>query len=192
MKKGILLSIALIFLTLAGGSARAQIKEEEKKQPTTKTIDVWRDAMPQNEVPGVVTAAETDEPEVLESSRQIEKRITDLEMKLAESIKTNDSVMLKQLLADGFVPVGGTITEKQANKTAFIKMALKNPEFKTRTVEKITVRVFGSDTAIATVEYKNEPQSATDGGFVATDVWVRSGNMWQAASHHISRMPKQP
>ena len=31
MKKGILLSIALIFLTLAGGSARAQIKEEEKK-----------------------------------------------------------------------------------------------------------------------------------------------------------------
>lgn len=194
MKKVFLLTIALIFLTLSSEMVCAQVpgkKEPEANKPTSTSIDAWREAIPQNEESTVVTAAKNEVPEVAESSQQIEKIVTDLELKLAESLKMNDSATLKLLLADNFVPVGNNITKAQTGKNNFIKWALKNAERKSLSIEKITVRVFGSDTAIATVIFKKDPQNAAADGFVATDVWVRTGNSWQAASHHISRTTTQ-
>lgn len=196
MKKAVLFSIALIFLTLASDSIRAQVtqkKEDEKKQPTT-TVDAWREAAPLAEQPaGVVTAAPNEDSEVTESAPQIEKRITYLEEKLAESLKMSDGNALRQLLADDFVPVGRNIAEAQTGKNGFIDWVMKNGEHKAFAIEKMKVRVFGTDTAIATVQYKkvsNDGTTVVDGGFVATDVWIKRGNIWQAASHHISPLPK--
>lgn len=197
MKKAVLFSLALIFLTLASDSAQAQNKDDEKKpQPTTTTVDAWRDAAPLSEQSGVVTAAPNEASEVTESSQQIEKRISALETELSESLKKSDSESLRQLLADDFVPVGRNLTEKQTGKNGFIDWVLKNGEHKSFAVEKMKVRVYGTDTAIATVQYKKATDgatvapAATDGGFVATDVWVKRGNFWQVASHHISPVPK--
>lgn len=195
MKKAILFSLTLIFLTLASHSIRAQNKDDEKKPqpPTTTTVDAWREAAPLNEQSGVVTAAPNEASEVTESSQQIEKRISALEISLSESLKKSDSEALRQLLADDFVPVGRNLAEKQAGKNGFIDWVLKNGEHKSFAVEKMKVRVYGTDTAIATVQYNkiaNGAPAATDGGFVATDVWVKRGNFWQVASHHISPVPK--
>lgn len=194
MKKVFLFSIALIFLTLASDSVRAQgtqKKEDEKKQPTT-TVDAWREAAPLAEQPaGIVIAAPNEDSEVVESAQQIEKRITYLEEKLAESLRTSDSATLRQLLADDFIPVGRNIAEAQTGKNGFIDWVLKNGEHKAFTVEKMKVRVFGTDTAIATVQYKKTAGDGTIiGGFVATDVWIKRGNFWQTATHHISPLPK--
>jgi ketosteroid isomerase-like protein len=194
MKKVILSSLALIFLTLASDSIHAQNKDDEKKpQPTTTTVDAWREAAPLNEQPIVVTAAPNEASEAAESNQQIEKRVSDLETRLAESLKTSDSATLRQLLADDFVPVGRSVLESQTGKNGFIDWVLKNGEHKSFTVEKMKVRVYGTDMAIATVQYKKVTSgapAATDGGFVATDVWVKRENFWQVASHHISPLPK--
>ena len=195
MKKAILFSLALIFLTLANDSVRAQNKDDEKKpQPaTTTTVDAWREVAPLSEQPMVVTAAPNEASEVAESNQQIEKRISALETALSESLKKSDSEALRQLLADDFVPVGGNLTGKQAGKNGFIDWVLKNGEHKSFAVDKMKVRVYGTDTAIATVQYNKittGTPAATDGGFVATDVWVKRGNFWLVASHHISPLPK--
>ena len=201
MRKVFLFSLALTFLVLANDSIRAQnTDKDEKKQPTTNTVDAWREAVPLSEQPIVVTAEPNEASEVTESSEKIEKRVADLEMKLAESLKTSNSGSLRQLLADDFVPVGRNIAESQTGKTGFIDWILKNGEHKSFAVEKMKVRVYGPDMAIATVHYKkvtNEAPAApnglpvaSDAGFVATDVWVKRGNFWQVASHHISSLPK--
>ncbi|CAN5678467.1 hypothetical protein BH20ACI4_BH20ACI4_29120 [soil metagenome] len=195
-KKIILLSLALIFSALANDSIQAQSTEktdEKKEQPTTTTVDAWRVATPLSEQHFVVTAAVNEASEVEESSRQIEKRVTDLEMKLAESLKTSDSDTLRQILADDFVVNGRNLAESRSTKNGFIDWILKNGEHKSLTVENVKVRVFGPDTAIVTVQYKNVSNGAagaTDAVFVATDVWVKRGNFWQVASHHISPLTK--
>lgn len=196
MKKAFIFSLALVFLALASDSVRAQNKDEKKPEQTTTTVDAWREAAPLNEQPGFVTAEPNEASEVAESSQQIEKRISDLETKLAESLKTSDSATLRRLIADDFVPVGRNIAESQTGKNGFIDWVLKNGEHKSFAVEKMKVRAYGTDTAIATVQYKKAattsatPTAATDAGFVATDVWVKRGNFWQVASHHISPLPK--
>ncbi|MEO6588782.1 MAG: nuclear transport factor 2 family protein [Pyrinomonadaceae bacterium] len=195
-KKIILLSLALIFSALANDSIQAQSTEktdQKKEQPTTTTVDAWRVAAPLSEQPLVVSAAVNEGSEVEESSRQIEKRLTDLEMKLAESLKTSDSDTLRQLLADDFLPVGINLSESKTSKNGFIDWILKNSEHKSLAAENVKVRVFGTDTAIVTVQYKkvsNGVAGATDAVFVATDVWVKRGNFWQVASHHISPLTK--
>lgn len=202
MKKAFLFSLALVFLALASDTVRAQNKDEKKPEPTTTTVDAWREAAPLSEQPGYVTAEPNEASEVAESNQQIEKRISDLETKLAESLKSSDSATLRRLLADDFVPVGRNIAESQTGKIGFIDWILKNGEHKSFAVEKMKVRVYGADTAIATVQYKKAATAATaanaatasngatDAGFVATDVWVKRGNFWQVASHHISPLPK--
>ena len=197
MKKIIIFSLTLIFLTLASDSVVAQSTEkndEKKQQPTTTTIDTWRQAAPLGEQPAVVvTAAPNEASEAVETSQQIEKRIANLELKLAESLKTSDSEALRDLLADDFIPVGRNLSESKTSKNGFIDWILKNGEHKSFTVEKMKVRVFGTDVAIATVQYKKESNAAsvaTDAGFVVTDVWVKRGNFWQLASHHISPLLK--
>ena len=194
MKKIILLSIAFIFLTIAGDTVHAQVteKKEEEKKPTTTTVDAWREAVPSSEQPAVITIPVNDVSEISETSRKIEERITDLETKLAESLKTSNSGMLRQLLADDFVPVGRIIADGQTGKNGFIDWVLKNSEHKMFTVEKMSVRVYGTNTAIASVEYKkvSNDGAATGEVFVATDVWIKRANLWQLVSHHITLLPK--
>ncbi|HLM02247.1 MAG TPA: nuclear transport factor 2 family protein, partial [Pyrinomonadaceae bacterium] len=77
-------------------------------------------------------------------------------------------------------------------KTRYIEWALRNLELKSYNLEKTTVRVYPS-TAIVTFNYKRQATVAgapADGDFIVTDVWVKRGKRWQAASHHISPLPK--
>ncbi len=195
MQKMILIIATLFLITSASIDAHAQ--NTEKKEPEkTITVDAWRQALPEAEqtsnTPVVVMGESTNRVEAKETPEQVEKRILDLEQKLMEALKGRDSIALKYLLADDFMPAGVNITAAQPDKTRFIEWSLKNLELKSYTVEKTTVRVYQS-TAVVTVQYKRQAAVAgvpSDGNFIATDVWVRRGKQWQAVSHHVSPLPK--
>lgn len=194
MQQMILVIGTLLLLTSASVGARAQAteKKETQKKETT-TIDAWREALPSSEQSPYAVADESkDNAEEEEAAAEIEKRVIDLELKLMEALKRRDSVTLKSLLADDFLPAGVNIVGSQSGKTRYVSWALKNLELKSYDIEKITVRVYAA-TAVATVHYKRQAAiggSPSDGDFVATDVWVKRGKLWQAVSHHISELPK--
>jgi ketosteroid isomerase-like protein len=189
---------ALLLITFAGVSASAQGTEKKEAEKTT-TIDAWRQALPDgnqspNTPPTVAMDESKDNVESEETPAQIEKRILDLERRLIEAVKLRDSVALKRFLADDFILAGMNLTgsEAQSVKTRYIEWALKNLELKSYNLEKATVRVHAS-TAIVTFNFKRQAMvagSPADGDFIVTDVWVKRGKRWQAASHHISLSPK--
>jgi ketosteroid isomerase-like protein len=189
---------ALLLITLASGSLRAQGTEKKEAEKTT-TIDAWREALPDGnqsaDTPPVVAMDESkDNVESEETPAQVEKRILDLERRLMEALKMRDSATLKRFLADDFVLAGMNLTgtETQSVKTRYIDWALRNLELKSYNLEKTTVRVYPS-TAIVTFNYKRQATvagSPADGDFIVTNVWVKRGKRWQAASHHISPLPK--
>jgi len=198
MQKMILVITTLLLTTLASISVNAQAtqKKETKKKETT-TADAWRQALPEGEQvsetqPVVIVEESRDNVEAAENAAQTEKRILDLQRRLMEAIKGRDSVTLKHLLADDFMPAGANITASQSDKTRFIDWTLKNLELKSYVVEKTTVRVYRT-TAVVTTHYKRQAivaGSPSDGDFIATDVWVKRGKLWQAVSHHVSELPK--
>lgn len=197
-KKLILTAAALFLITAANAAAQAQVIGEKDADKAT-TANAWRQALPQNEqtsdTPPVVVRSESrDNVEVEETAAQIEKRIIDLENRLMEAVKKRDTVVLNQLLASDFMPVGANITALQSDKTRFIDWTLKNLDLKSYTIEKTTVRVYPS-TAIVTVNYKQQAVvggAPANGDFVATDVWVKRGKMWRAVSHHVSQQTAKP
>lgn len=199
MQKMILVITAVFFITSASIGAYAQNTEKKdtgKKETTT--ADAWRQALPASEQtsaapPVVVMEESTDNVEAKETAEQIKTRILDLERRLIEASKGRDSVALKQLLADDFMPAGANITESQSDKTRFIEWTLKNSELKSYAAEKTKVRVYPAATAIVTTYYKQQTVVdgvPTDADFVATDVWVKRKKQWQAVSHHVSQLPK--
>ncbi len=199
MQKMISVVATLLLITSAAISVQAQNtekKETEKKETTT--ADAWRQALPANEqtydtpVP-VVMEESRDNVEARETAAQIETRILDLERRLMEAFKQRDSVALKQLLADDFMPAGANITESQSDKTRFIEWVLKNSELKSYAVDKTKVRVYPASLAVVTTYYKQKTVIdgvPTDVDFIATDVWVKRNKQWQIVSHHVSQLPK--
>lgn len=197
MQKTILVTTAFLLITLTGIGANAQStdKKENEKNKTT-TVDAWRNALPQSETteapPVVVMEESKDNVEAAEDEAQIEKRILELEQRLMEALKQRDSAALKHLLADDFMLAGVNIPGSQPDKTRFIEWAQKKLELKSYNVQKTTVRVYPT-TAVVTTNYKRQASiagSPTDGDFIVTDVWVKRGKLWQAVSHHISRLEK--
>jgi len=197
MQKTILVTTAFLLITLTGIGANAQStdKKENEKNKTT-TVDAWRNALPQSETteapPVVVMEESKDNVEAAEEEAQIEKRILELEQRLMEALKQRDSAALKHLLADDFMLAGVNIPGSQPDKTRFIEWAQKKLELKSYNVQKTTVRVYPT-TAVVTTNYKRQASiagSPTDGDFIVTDVWVKRGKLWQAVSHHISRLEK--
>ena len=196
MQRMILFITALFLIASANIYATAQTTEKKEGEKTT-TLDAWRQAIPEGEQnanaqPAVVMEESKDNIEAEETAGQTEKRILELERRLMEALKQRDSVALKQLLANDFVPVGTNIAVLKVDKTNYIDWAQKNLEFKSYNVEKITVRVYDT-TAIATVQYKQQStagSTTSNGDFIATNVWVKRGKRWQAVSQHVSQLPK--
>lgn len=199
MRKMILVIIpALLFITLASASVRAQGTEKKETEKTT-TIDAWKQALPDGDQSAdtplkVAMGDSKDNVESEETPAQIEKRILDLERRLMEAVKLRDAAALQRFLADDFILAGMNLTgtAAQSDKTRYIEWALKNLELKSYNLEKTTVRVYSS-TAIVTFNFKRQASvagSPADGDFIVTDVWVKRGKRWQAASHHISLLPK--
>lgn len=192
-----LLLIAAAFFSLTASAAAQTTDKKEPEKPATTTVDAWRQAIPEAEritdTPATVYMEESkDAVETRETPQQIEKRILDLESRLTEAFKKSDSAALKYLLAAEFAATG--TAETQPDKNRFIEWALKNPELKSYTVEKTDVRVFPS-TAVVTIYYKQRAAASVgkapaENDFVATNVWVRRGKIWQAVSRHVSPRAK--
>lgn len=210
MQKMILAMTLLVLTTLGSVGVQAQSPEKtEADKKNTATADAWRQALsgseqpsnaaaasegeqPSSVVSAVVPEESTDNVEAKETTAQIEKRILDLEGRLMEALKGRDSVALKHLLASDFMPAGLNVTESQSDKNRYIEWALKSLQIKSYTIEKITVRTYRTS-AVVTTHYKRQATVAgapSDGDFIATNVWVKRGKMWQMVAHHISQLPK--
>lgn len=194
-----ILALSATVLIAATNVAAIAQATDKKEAPKTTTLDSWRQALPENEqlsdTPlGVVVAESKDNVESAETAAQIEKRILDLEQRLTEAVKSRDSVALGHLIADDFTSVGtSNPSALQSDKSRFIEWTLKNFELKSNAVEKITAQVYRTTTALVTVQYKQQAVASgapSDGSFVATDVWVRRGKLWQIVSRHVSPLPK--
>jgi hypothetical protein len=190
---------ALLLIALSSVGARAQDAEKKETEKTT-TIDAWRQSVSEgdqsaNTPPTVAMKESKDNVEGEETPAQTEKRILDLERRLMEALKLRDSSTLRRFLADDFLlagmnPAGNAA---QTDKIRYIEWALRNPELKSYSLEKATVRVYPAAAAVVTFNYKRQAtinDSPADGDFVVTDVWVKRGKQWRAASRHISQMPK--
>jgi ketosteroid isomerase-like protein len=190
------LAAVVLLITFANLTAYAQQDKEKKEaeKPKTTTVDAWRNAMPVNEQPPgtVVIDPDANDPEVVETKAQIEKRVLELESSMMEALKGRDSATLKNLLAEDFLLTGISVPAAKSDKVGYIDWALKNLELKTYVLEKPKVRAFPT-TAIVTYKFKRQASIdgvPSDGDFVVTNVWVKRGNRWRAVSHHISSTPK--
>ncbi|MGI8670057.1 MAG: nuclear transport factor 2 family protein [Aridibacter sp.] len=190
MQKIRLIITTILLTILASVAVHAQETKKPDQKPQTTTLDAWRQAFPQNEVTtDTVETIPAENEDKVESAAEIQAKITSLEKKLAAAVKGRDAGTLSYLLADDFMPVGENITNDQSNKLGYIDWVSNNPKLKSYDLENINVRVYGS-TAVATIRYKQTADSSADGNMVATDVWVKRGDLWQVVSHHTSRSPK--
>jgi ketosteroid isomerase-like protein len=196
MQKIILVIAVFTIITLTNFSTPAQDKEKkEAEKPTTTTVDAWRDAMPTTEQPttnSFPVDPDANDPEVVETPAQIEKKVLELEKSMMEALQKRDSATLKNLLAEDFLLTGINIAGAKSDKIGYIDWALKNLELKTYVLDKPKVRAYPT-TAIVIYNYKRQATingAPSDGDFVVTDVWVKRGNRWRAVSHHISPLPK--
>lgn len=190
--------ILTVSLLLCAGLANTNVFAQTAEKPATSAADVWRQALPpetqqvQDSPPAVVTGESRDNVETEEAPKLTEQRILKLEQRLMEATKQRDPVALKHLLADDFMPAGANIAGSLTNKTRYIDWALKNVQLKSYVFEKAAVRVYKT-TAVATLYYKQQATVAgqpADGDFIATNVWVKRGKLWQAVSQHVSQLTK--
>ncbi len=187
--------IAVVMLLLTASASIDSYAQDADKKPQT-TIDAWRQALPgsvSNDPPVVVMEESTNNVEAKETAAQIETRILDLELRLMQAFNKRDSIALRELLADDFVPAGADFTESQTEKNRFIEWMLKNSESKTYVAEKTKVRVYSTTTAVVTTYYKQPKVVAgvpATVDFTATDVWLKRKKQWQAVSHHVTELPK--
>lgn len=191
MQKTILIITTLVLFGAASINAYAQ-DTETKKSGNTSTIDAWREALPGKEEPYTDPSAAENKNNVEETAADIERKVMSLEQNLMDAYKQRNSETLKTILADDFMPAGANIKVAKPNKNTYISWALKNSELSAYTIEKISVRVYGT-TALATVNYKKQTTAAdttSEKPLTATDVWVKNGTEWQLVSHHLSPSPE--
>lgn len=190
MRKFLFLFAALLIAFSSNTVSFAQEtgKKEDEKPKTTTTLDAWREALPQNELPAYQpppAERSRNNGEIEESSEQVGNRVFALEQTLLESLKQRDSAALDQLLIDDFMLSGINLEGAQPDKSRYINWSLKNADLKSYTVEKTSIRAYPT-IAIITVQYKNAAATA-DGNIIATDVWVKNGKQWQLLSRHLGQ-----
>jgi ketosteroid isomerase-like protein len=194
MPKIMAVTATLLLVTFASLNTHAQDKKEAEK-PKTSTVDAWRNAMPVNEQPptgATVVDPDANDPEVVETAAQIEKRVLELEKTMMEALKARDAATLKSLLADDFLFAGINIVGAKSDKIGYLDWALRNLELKAYIFDKAVVRAYPA-AAVVTYRYTRQATiggAAADGDFVVTNVWVKRGNRWRTVSHHISPTPK--
>ena len=106
----------------------------------------------------------------------------------ASSVATNDSSVLKRILAADFIWVldGRVIGKKQA-----VAEAAAGPgPFVSNKLDYVTIRFFG-DTAVAQGRetWRRSRGKARHGSFIWTDTWVRRGGQWQIVASQDTVIP---
>lgn len=118
-----------------------------------------------------------------------EQYIRTSEAAWAESVATNDSSVVKRILAEDVVWV---LDGKVLDKQAAIRGAEKGPyDFLSNRLEYAHVRFFG-DTAVVQGSEMWARQGGRKGRFVWTDTWVRRNGQWQIVAAEDVSVPIEP
>lgn len=183
---------------LLSGAAFAQQKpaEADSSKPKPTTLDAWRQALPQGEAAPAApaagdTAAASDDGRTKETTADIERKLSALEGKLMEAVKTKNGVVLQQLLADDFQMTGSEMPRAALGKIQTIQSVTRDWQIAAYDLKKTLIRVYGE---IAVVSAWYEQQAAIkgrpmNGVFLVTDVWLKRGEEaeWRVVSRSLSR-----
>lgn len=111
-----------------------------------------------------------------QSDQEAEQYIRASEAAWAESVPTNDSSVVKRILADDVVWV---MDGEVLDKPAAIRLTEGEPnDFASNHLEYANVRIFG-DTAIVQGKEAWTKKDGKRGYFVWTDTWLRRNGQWQ-------------
>ncbi len=131
------------------------------------------------------------------SQSDARRYIEDGERQWAESVPTNDTSVLKRILADDFVWVNPDGARIRWNKAETLADAAAGPgDFVSNHVDEVSVRFFGR-TALATGSeswvQKDPGGHIKKGRFVWSDVWLLRNGRWvmvQAQDEAIGPLPE--
>jgi len=132
--------------------------------------------------------------EVAIPGEDVVQKLTDLEHKWAAAVLQQSKPNLSRLLSSDFMFIGERANPSAASmsKQTYVNRVIKEPQAEIQKFNVQTIRIYG-DTAIVNVRYlpvvsgKVAPVE-----IVATDVWVKRNNRWQAVTRHISELNIAP
>ena len=117
---------------------------------------------------------------------EAEKYITDSEAAWAESVATNDSSLVKLILADDFVWV---LDGRVLDKAGAVTGAEKGPgDFISNHLDYAHIRFFG-DTAVVQGSETWTRKDGRRGHFVWIDTWIRHDGQWQIVAAEDVSVP---
>jgi Domain of unknown function (DUF4440) len=120
------------------------------------------------------------------TQQDVERYIVESEDAWAESVATNDSSVVKRILADNFIWV---LDGKVVDKKTAVKWAAAGPgEFLSNKPDYVHVRFFG-DTAVAQGSETWTKKGGKRGKFVWTDTWVKRADCWQIVNAQDTVVP---
>ncbi|MDP9090700.1 MAG: nuclear transport factor 2 family protein [Pseudomonadota bacterium] len=120
------------------------------------------------------------------SPAEAERYIKNSEAEWAASVATNDTSVVKRILADDVVWV---LDGRVLDKTRAVAEAEHGPsDFLSNTLEYAHVRFFG-DTAVVQGSEKWTRKGGKIGRFVWTDTWLRRNGQWQIVAAEDVSVP---
>ncbi|MBA3711878.1 MAG: nuclear transport factor 2 family protein [Pyrinomonadaceae bacterium] len=167
-------------------------KQDDAPKPPTALVDAWRKAVPEAEQPS--SPAPASETAEVENSTDIEKKLIDLENEWMDSVKRRDQVNLERILASDFSIINERSRINSTSRNRYINSTIRFWRLSDYKLEKTSVRVYG-ESAVVNIWYSQQGQvngQEASGEFLATDVWVKRDNRWQAVARHTSQQAKPP
>lgn len=119
------------------------------------------------------------------SQRDAEQYIRANEAAWAESVTTNDSSVVKRILADDVVWV---LDGEVLDKRAAIRGAEDPSDFVSNRLEYAHIRIFG-DTAVVQGSESWMRKDGKKGRFIWTDTWLRRNGQWQIVAAEDVSVP---
>ncbi len=167
-------------------------KQDDASKPPTALLDAWRKAVPEAEQPS--TSVPTSETAEVENSTDIEKKLIDLENEWMDSVKRRDQSILERILASDFSITNERSRTSSTSRSRYINNTIQFWRLSDYKLEKISVRIYG-ESAVVNIRYSQQGQvngQEASGDFLATDVWVKRDDLWQAVARHTSQQAKAP
>jgi uncharacterized protein (TIGR02246 family) len=119
------------------------------------------------------------------------QQIVQLEQQLTEALSRSDSRTVDILWADDVVWVGpGGQAFSKAEQLAAMRAATASSALKA-TNKRVDVRIYGTTAVTIVISTWASTQAARAGkhtDYVATHVWMRTGDRWRLVAAHISRL----
>ena len=118
-----------------------------------------------------------------------ERELKGLSVAWMQAWKDRDRATLERLLAEDFVLVLSTSTERSVGRARWLEMALGGYKCESFEYKSQHVRLLGATAIVASVYTQKASVAGEDrsGDFFLTDVWQQRGGRWQVVARYSSK-----